>query len=132
MVRRRTAGPGRPGSPPRTRHPVGPATAARAAAFRPHRRVAPPARYVEPHRAAVTGYEKLCAELGEEPTTVALAWLLSRPGVTAPIVGPRSAGQLDLALRAVRTTLDPGTLDRLDELFPPVGSGGPGPEAWAW
>ncbi|GAB3962962.1 aldo/keto reductase [Plantactinospora veratri] len=98
----------------------------------PGRSVLHAAERVEPHRAALTGYEKLCAELGEEPTTVALAWLLSRPGVTAPIVGPRAADQLDLALRAVRTTLDPGTLNRLDELFPPVGSGGPGPEAWAW
>ncbi|GIG89398.1 aldo/keto reductase [Plantactinospora endophytica] len=90
------------------------------------------AERVEPHRTALAGYEKLCAELGEEPTTVALAWLLSRPGVTAPVVGPRSAAQLDLPVRALHTPLDQETLGRLDELFPPVGSGGPGPEAWAW
>jgi len=87
---------------------------------------------VEPHRAAVTGYEKLCAGLGLAPTTVALAWLLSRPGVTAPIIGPRSPGQLDDALAALDTDLGADVLDRLDELFPPVGNGGPGPEAWAW
>ncbi|MBB2740846.1 UNVERIFIED_ORG: NDP-hexose 2,3-enoyl reductase [Microbispora rosea subsp. rosea] len=87
---------------------------------------------VEPHRAAIEGYEKLCAEIGEEPTTVALAWLLSRPGVTAPVIGPRSPGQLDLPLTALRTELSAETLARLDELFPPIGNGGPGPEAWAW
>ncbi|WP_432861662.1 aldo/keto reductase [Microbispora rosea] len=87
---------------------------------------------VEPHRAAIEGYEKLCADIGEEPTTVALAWLLSRPGVTAPVIGPRTPGQLDLPLAALRTELSAETLTRLDELFPPVGNGGPGPEAWAW
>jgi NDP-hexose 2,3-enoyl reductase len=90
------------------------------------------AERVEPYRAALEGYERLCTDLGEEPTTVALAWLLSRPGVTAPIVGPRTPGQLDLPLRALTTTLPPEALQRLDELFPPIGNGGPGPEAWAW
>ncbi len=45
----------------------------------------------EPHRAAIEQYEQLCAGLGQEPTTVAIAWLLSRPEVTAPILGPRTA-----------------------------------------
>ncbi|HLL69532.1 MAG TPA: aldo/keto reductase [Micromonosporaceae bacterium] len=84
------------------------------------------------HREAIEGYEKLCAELGHEPADVALAWLLSRPGVTAPIVGPRTMEQLDGSLRAFDVTLDEATLARLDELFPPIGKGGPGPEAWAW
>jgi NDP-hexose 2,3-enoyl reductase len=63
---------------------------------------------------------------------VALAWVLSRPGVTAPIVGPRTMAQLEGALHALGVTLSEETLVRLDEIFPPVGSGGPGPEAWAW
>ena len=61
-----------------------------------------------------------------------IAWLLSRPGVTAPIVGPRTQQQLDNSLRALDITLDDAVLARLDELFPPVGNGGAGPEAWAW
>jgi NDP-hexose 2,3-enoyl reductase len=36
------------------------------------------------------------------------------------------------AVRALAVTLDGSVLARLDELFPPVGTGGPGPEAWAW
>ncbi|GAA1807211.1 aldo/keto reductase [Planosporangium flavigriseum] len=87
---------------------------------------------LEANREAIEAYEKLAAELGHEPADVALAWLLSRPGVTAPIVGPRTVEQLDNSLRALEITLDEKTLARLDELFPPVGKGGPGPEAWAW
>jgi NDP-hexose C3-ketoreductase / dTDP-4-oxo-2-deoxy-alpha-D-pentos-2-ene 2,3-reductase len=84
------------------------------------------------HRSAIEGYEKLCAELGHDPADVALAWLLAQPAVTAPIVGPRTNEQLENSLRALEIKLDDDTLARLDELFPPVGSGGPGPEAWAW
>ena len=98
----------------------------------PGRSVLHAADRVEPHRAALAEYEKLCAALGQDPTTVALAWLRSRPGVTAPIIGPRTAEQLDQALASLSTDLTVETLARLDELFPPIGKGGPGPEAWAW
>ncbi|HEX2357525.1 MAG TPA: aldo/keto reductase [Micromonosporaceae bacterium] len=84
------------------------------------------------HRAAIEGYEKLCADIGHDPANVALGWLLSRPGVTAPIIGPRTVEQLDASLGALTVKLDRATLRRLDELFPPVGDGGPAPEAWAW
>jgi len=84
------------------------------------------------NREAIEAYEKLAAELGVDPADLALAWLLSRPGVTAPIVGPRTVEQLDNSLRALDITLEDETLTRLDELFPPIGNGGPGPEAWAW
>jgi NDP-hexose C3-ketoreductase / dTDP-4-oxo-2-deoxy-alpha-D-pentos-2-ene 2,3-reductase len=87
---------------------------------------------LETHRDAIEAYEKLAAELGVDAANLALAWLLSRPGVTAPIIGPRTVEQLDSSLRALEATLDDATLARLDELFPPVGNGGPGPEAWAW
>ena len=84
------------------------------------------------NRETVEAYEKLCAEIGQDPANVALAWLLSRPGVTAPIIGPRTMAQLDGPLEALTTSLDDPTLSRLDELFPPIGNGGAGPEAWAW
>jgi NDP-hexose C3-ketoreductase / dTDP-4-oxo-2-deoxy-alpha-D-pentos-2-ene 2,3-reductase len=87
---------------------------------------------LEEHRAAIEQYEKLCETLEEDPANVALAWLLSRPAVTAPIVGPRTVEQVDGALRALELKLDRKTLAALDKLFPPVGKGGPGPEAWAW
>ncbi|GAA4608619.1 NDP-hexose 2,3-enoyl reductase [Actinoplanes octamycinicus] len=83
---------------------------------------------VEPHRAALQRFEDLCAELGSAPTAVAIGWLLSRPEVTAPILGPRTPEQLDVPV----TPLPADVLARLDEIFPPVGNGGPAPEAWAW
>jgi NDP-hexose 2,3-enoyl reductase len=84
------------------------------------------------HRATIEAFEKLAADLGYDPANVALGWLLSRPGVTAPIIGPRTTEQLDGALGALDVVLSDDVLAQLDELFPPVGSGGPAPEAWAW
>ena len=82
------------------------------------------------HRPQVEQYEALCAELGEHPSDVGLAWLLSRPGVTAPIIGPRTVDQLDSSMRALEITLDEAALTRLDEIWP--GPGGTAPEAYAW
>ncbi|SDJ21702.1 aldo/keto reductase [Nonomuraea jiangxiensis] len=85
---------------------------------------------LERHREATAGYEALCAELGHPPAQVGLAWLLSRPGVTAPVIGPRTVAQLESLLPALDLTLGAAELARLDELFPPVAAGGPGPKAW--
>ena len=74
-----------------------------------------------------------CApSLGEDPANVALAWLLSRPGVTAPIIGPRTVEQLDATIRAVELHPRRRHAGHPGRLFPPIGNGGPGPEAWAW
>ena len=75
-------------------------------------------------------YESLCRDLGEEPSNVALAWLLHNPVVTAPIIGPRTLAQLDGCLRSVELELAQETLDKLDEIWP--GPGGEAPEAFAW
>jgi len=83
-----------------------------------------------PIRGRVERYEALCAQLGHEPSEVALAWLLHQDGVTAPIIGPRSTEQLAGNLRALELRLDQATLRGLDEIFP--GPGGPAPEAYAW
>jgi aryl-alcohol dehydrogenase-like predicted oxidoreductase len=85
---------------------------------------------VEEKRPQLERYEALCAELGEEPATVALAWLLHNPVVTAPIIGPRTMEQLEGALRATEITLDDEVLKRLDEIFP--GPGGEAPKAYSW
>jgi aryl-alcohol dehydrogenase-like predicted oxidoreductase len=61
----------------------------------------------------------LCADLGEDPAHVGLAWLLAQDGVTGPIIGPRTVEQLDSSQRALDITLDDDTLAKLDELFPP-------------
>ncbi|QEV06962.1 aldo/keto reductase [Streptomyces prasinus] len=80
-------------------------------------------------REKVQAYEDLLDKHGVEPGEVALAWLLTRPGVTGPIVGPRTVEQLESALRAVELELGEELLASLDEIFP---GPGPSPEAFAW
>jgi aryl-alcohol dehydrogenase-like predicted oxidoreductase len=80
-------------------------------------------------RAQIQSYEDLAEEHGLEPGEVALAWLLSRPGVTGPIIGPRTADQLASTVRAVELKLSDELLASLDETFP---GPGPTPEAFAW
>src|SRR5579884_3804909 len=63
-------------------------------------------RRIESLRPQLEEWEKLCAEMGEAPADVALAWLLAQPAVTAPIIGPRTLDQLEGALRAPEVRLD--------------------------
>lgn len=74
-------------------------------------------------------WEALCAELGEKPADVALAWLLHQPVVTAPIIGPRTMEQLDGSLRALDIQLDADVLKKIDEIFPGHKTS---PEEYAW
>ncbi|MFE7134561.1 aldo/keto reductase [Streptomyces sp. NPDC057638] len=80
-------------------------------------------------RERIQAYEELLDRHGLPPGEVALAWLLTRPGVTGPIVGPRTAEQLAGAVRALELELSGELLAELDEIFPPVGAS---PEAFAW
>jgi aryl-alcohol dehydrogenase-like predicted oxidoreductase len=84
---------------------------------------------VDKYRDRIEAWEELCGKLGEEPANVALAWLLAQEGVTAPIIGPRIAEQLNGAQRALEITLDTETLTRLDEIFPGYKTA---PEQYAW
>lgn len=84
---------------------------------------------VESKREKLEAYEQFCAKLGEQPADVALAWLLHQPGVTAPIIGPRTREQFTGSLRALEVKLDAQALAALDKIFP-----GPGqaPNAYSW
>ena len=53
------------------------------------------------------------------PAQIALAWLLTRPGVTAPIVGATRPGHLDDAIAALDTTLDTEETTRLEDPYRP-------------
>ncbi|MED5347407.1 MAG: aldo/keto reductase, partial [Pseudomonadota bacterium] len=75
------------------------------------------------------GFEALCADLGETPSNVALAWLLHQPGVTATIIGPGTVDQLTNTLSVPDLMLNAETLDNIDNIFPPCGAA---PEAYAW
>ena len=77
----------------------------------------------------VLAYEKLCAKHKLDPAQVGLAWLLHQKIVTAPIIGPRTVGQVDTAVAAMKLKLSADFLKKLDEIFP---GPGPAPEAYAW
>ena len=81
------------------------------------------------HQDQIRRYEDFTRELAREPGDVALAWLLHQPAVTAPVVGPRTQDQLESALRALDLTLEPGALQRLDDIFPGYRTA---PEDYAW
>ncbi|MFL5478446.1 MAG: aldo/keto reductase [Gemmatimonadaceae bacterium] len=62
---------------------------------------------------------KVAAELGVAPSEVALAWLLQRPGVAAPIVGATKIEHLESAVCALEVTLSPEQLRALEEPYQP-------------
>ena len=68
--------------------------------------------------AVISAVARIAADRGVPRAQVALAWVLARPGVTAPIIGPRTMEQFEGGLRALELTLDAGQLARLDEIFP--------------
>ena len=85
---------------------------------------------VQEHAAQLRTYEAFCAEIGEEPANVALAWLMTNPVVTAPIIGPRTLDQLDDSLKSLEISFSDEQLVKLTGIWP--GPGGEAPEAYAW
>ncbi|MGD8169870.1 aldo/keto reductase [Herbiconiux sp. P16] len=81
-------------------------------------------------RTQIEEYERFAAANGLDPAELALAWLLHRPAVTAPVVGPRTVQQLTGAVAALDIALDESQLAELDRIWP--GPGGQAPEAYAW
>jgi len=95
------------------------------------RRAFPPVSdALEKQRDQIEAYEKLCADTGHPPAVIALAWLLTRPAVVAPIIGPRTVEQLTESVEVPDVELGDDLLAELDQIFP--GPGGPAPEAYAW
>jgi len=62
---------------------------------------------------------EVAAARGAPPAQVALAWLLSRPTVTAPIVGATRLGHISDALAAVQLTLTEEEVRQLEEPYLP-------------
>jgi len=58
--------------------------------------------------------------LGVSPVAVALAWVRDRPGVAAPVVGARTAAQLQAALEAEALTLPTEIRSALDDVSAPL------------
>jgi aryl-alcohol dehydrogenase-like predicted oxidoreductase len=62
---------------------------------------------------------EVAAERGAPPAQVALAWLLHKPGVTAPIVGATKLEHLEDALAAAELSLSAEEIERLEEPYVP-------------
>lgn len=83
------------------------------------------ASFVQPYlgdraRAIVDAVVTAADGLGVAPVEVALAWVRDRPGVVAPIVGARTAGQLRGALLSDNVTLPTELIDALDDVSAPA------------
>jgi NDP-hexose 2,3-enoyl reductase len=75
-------------------------------------------------------YFAFARERGLDPSQLALAWVVQRPGIAAAISGPRTAAQLVSSAAAADVELTQADLDELDSIWP--GPGGAAPEAYAW
>jgi 1-deoxyxylulose-5-phosphate synthase len=70
---------------------------------------------------------EVAGERGVPQAQVALAWLMHKPGVTAPIVGATKLGHVEDALAAVELALSPDEIARLEEPYVPHRVLGHGP-----
>ncbi len=64
--------------------------------------------------------DKVAAEHGAKPAQIAYAWVLSKPVVTAPIVGATKAWQLEEAIAALDIKLTPDQIADLEAPYAPV------------
>jgi len=67
----------------------------------------------------IEAVRSVAAARGLPPAAVALAWLLSRPGVTAPIIGATKLAHLETALSAVDVTLSDDEIRALEAPYRP-------------
>jgi len=81
------------------------------------------------NREQIEKWENFCDDFGEDPANTALAWLLSQPGITSPIIGPRTLQQLETSLRTLEINFDAESLSKLDVIFPPAGES---PQYYSW
>jgi aryl-alcohol dehydrogenase-like predicted oxidoreductase len=62
----------------------------------------------------LAGLDAVSARLGAKPGQVAVAWLMTRPSITAPIASATSLAQLEDLIAATRLKLDGDALKQLD------------------
>ena len=69
--------------------------------------------------ASVEKYAAFCEARAVAPAQMALAWCLAQPGVTSPIIGPRTTEQMTNYLAALAITVTEDDGKQLDAIFPP-------------
>jgi 1-deoxyxylulose-5-phosphate synthase len=75
--------------------------------------------YHETDHMVVERVGEVAAARGVSNAQVALAWLLSEPAVSAPIIGASKMYQLEEAVAALDVTLDHEEIRRLEEPYEP-------------
>jgi aryl-alcohol dehydrogenase-like predicted oxidoreductase len=65
------------------------------------------------------GLEPIAAEKGVSMSQFALAWVMAQPGVTSPIIGPRTMEQLDDNLLGANVEITREDLKAVDQIIPP-------------
>ena len=75
--------------------------------------------YTEPDYDVVDRVVEVAGRKGVKPIQVALAWVLGKPGITAPIVSATKLEQLDQLLDAMSMTLTPDEVAALEEPYVP-------------
>jgi aryl-alcohol dehydrogenase-like predicted oxidoreductase len=68
---------------------------------------------------AVEQLQQVADDAGVSMIELAIAFVVSHPGVTSAIIGPRTMEQLDSQLPGAHVALDDATLDRIDEIVRP-------------
>jgi aryl-alcohol dehydrogenase-like predicted oxidoreductase len=63
---------------------------------------------------------EVAERLGHTPAQVAIAWLLGKPGVVAPVIGVSKVSQLEQLVAATKIRLDDADVAYLEELYRPV------------
>ena len=77
-------------------------------------------KYLNPRGLAILdALDAVAAATRSKPAEVALAWLLAKPTVTAPIVGTTKLEHLETALRALELTLTAEEVRTLEEPYRP-------------
>jgi aryl-alcohol dehydrogenase-like predicted oxidoreductase len=62
---------------------------------------------------------EVATQKGIPTAQVALAWILSKPVITAPIIGASKPGHIEDAVASLSVTLTPDEITQLEELYQP-------------
>jgi len=95
-------------------------------------------RLVDKIHDVIEPLRQLALEKNIPLSQLATAWAIQQPGITAPIIGPRTTEQFEDALRAAEVTLTAEDLSRIDEIIPPGAHVSPfyegkfGPSLYRW
>ena len=67
---------------------------------------------------AAERFRALATEVGHHPASLAIAWVMSHPAVTAPIIGARSVEQLEIAIASTEIAMTPELRARISAITP--------------